>query len=473
MQVFNDLVRNKDPDASKPLYAFLITRPSCNSRWHALIEDAYQGKNIEEVSICFPGGQGAVNALPEFADESEAPGESDEEDHGMGDSEDVGGNVEEPIQYPHQDATASGNDEDNLVDDEQFNQELDEYVVIVDEGSEAEGGLDEPDGDGFEAQSPDSREAANATVQLDSVAQPGRSEETVDDQNDATAGQDDVGDGHGASLEGEDGDEGNVEEERDVHSPPQDGNSADFFAHPCYKPEICFCKTCLEEASVKDEEEEADFRLESFGLMEAARMRAAQEKSPARAHPCSRHAYHISDASVSYSITTAADNLPKVLEVSETHGAYLDTETDAANVIVNDPSISDSHAAFDADEVDETKVTYDTSATATLDGDEHADNFNGDFDFDADIGQGLEEPDSIPAEANAGDLDEIDWRDYAGQGDEDVPQESTAASAKRPRSDEDDTADAEHEHGKHDHVPFLGYKRLTFIADVKRRRSDA
>ncbi|KAG7116597.1 hypothetical protein HYQ45_015982 [Verticillium longisporum] len=84
-----------------------------------------------------------------------------------------------------------------------------------------------------------------------------------------------------------------------------------------------------------------------------------------------------------------------------------------------------------------------TSATATLDGDE-VDDLGAEIDLTADIPQDGETTNGN-SEHGPNDLEEIDWRDFPGDGDDEVSHESTSVSGKRPRTDEDDLLGAEDE----------------------------
>ncbi|CRK39032.1 hypothetical protein BN1723_000598 [Verticillium longisporum] len=84
-----------------------------------------------------------------------------------------------------------------------------------------------------------------------------------------------------------------------------------------------------------------------------------------------------------------------------------------------------------------------TSATATLDGDEVYD-LGAEIDLTADIPQDGETINGN-SEHGPNDLEEIDWRDFPGDGDDEVSHESTSVSGKRPRTDEDDLLGAEDE----------------------------
>ncbi|KAG6040529.1 hypothetical protein E4U41_000242 [Claviceps citrina] len=53
IELFDVLVRNQDPDNTRPLYTYLFTRPSTSKRLDFLMESAAEGKGLEEVIHLF------------------------------------------------------------------------------------------------------------------------------------------------------------------------------------------------------------------------------------------------------------------------------------------------------------------------------------------------------------------------------------------------------------------------------------
>lgn len=437
MQVFNDLVRNKDPEASRPLYAYLITRPKCSSRWQSLIEDAYQGKNIDEVSIYFPMDPGTAEKEMDLSEDADESAEGEVDDMTMGeyftadavDEGDEAAHVDLAVEYDEMTVPTGGQPEDKLEpaqedfvtnDDDDDTEQAGEVMPEPDQRSEAESS----------ARSPDETEDSGVASQV------------APDEEEGNEAADSV---HASEAEGDGTTHG--EQPDDLQD---DGNSAHFLERSCYAPEICFCASCLDMATDLSFREESNFRLQRFGLSEAARIRAAFEvdgsgATPPYEQPHSRHAHHISDLSISFSFATTADARteapnPTLVEAAATYDGGLEGNDNI----------------FDLGQTTKDNELSETSGTATLDGDDHPHDFSADIDFNADLGRDLD-MDVAPATGQAGELDEIDWRDYAGQDDGDDVPDVTATTAKRPRSDEDDAADAEDGQGSRFHYSVLSH----------------
>jgi hypothetical protein len=168
---------------------------------------------------------------------------------------------------------------------------------------------------------------------------------------------------------------------------------------------------------------------------------------------------------MSFSFSTTADG--KLEAANEAAAA-----TDAAHA-PDEELDPDSNDIFGLGEPAPDNQLSETSGTATLEGDngDEPNDFGTDIDFNADISRDLEH-DVAPATVQDGELDEIDWRDYAGQDEGDDVLDVASTSAKRPRSDEDDAADAENGQGL-SCMPFCVATVLTRVVDPKRHRSEA
>ncbi|CAH0043112.1 unnamed protein product [Clonostachys solani] len=53
LEIFDMLVKNQDPDGTRTLYTYLITKPNPPKRWEALLESAASGQGLEEVMHIF------------------------------------------------------------------------------------------------------------------------------------------------------------------------------------------------------------------------------------------------------------------------------------------------------------------------------------------------------------------------------------------------------------------------------------
>lgn len=53
LEVFDLLVKNQDPDGSRGLYTYLLTKPSATKRFELLVESAAAGRGLGDVAHCF------------------------------------------------------------------------------------------------------------------------------------------------------------------------------------------------------------------------------------------------------------------------------------------------------------------------------------------------------------------------------------------------------------------------------------
>ncbi|TDZ51765.1 hypothetical protein CTRI78_v007329 [Colletotrichum trifolii] len=344
ISVFDSLVKNQDPDASKPLYANLLTRPNCKKRWLSLVDDAYNGKGLDEVGYFFASQAHSELAEPEILDDE--PGMVGEEDNA--------------------DASAWPN---SPVESEHSDEDVTDHSVI--DGQD-------PAGD---------QTVENQPAVYDAVE--------VDQAND---------DGGGAIEE--------AAANEDENPAAIDGET--------FQSEL----DIVEDANMETDEVDPNISL--------------TDQSAAMENP--EAAPNSTGINVDEPRPLREENVPEIdhlnpLVTWETEPADL-LDTGADEQPLNDQNNATFANQF-IDTVDDTsasKVTPNTSATSTLNGDEVTVD-NNDLDLNADI---LDNEDACArAVTQPDELEEIDWREFPGQGDDEIPQ-SPPVAGKRQRSDVDD-----------------------------------
>ncbi|KAK1640505.1 hypothetical protein BDP81DRAFT_164529 [Colletotrichum phormii] len=332
ISVFDSLVRNQNADASKPLYAYLTTRPNCKKRWLSLVDDAYNGKGLDEISYYFASR--AQSEVPDIMDdEPDLIGEEDNADAAA---------------WP-QSPAESGHGEHNLDDAEGENEEINEDDDVGD-GITGEDDIQSQNATGEDSLQPDESAISMPDVEATMVD----TEASLMDESTAVADMSVV----------EDAD---VEDATEDQQPQENGEAA---------PEI-----------------------------------------------------HESD--------------PLALETQE--AAALSTAADVQNIFDDaDAAIIADQIVDHANESSAEKVTPNTSATSTLNGDEEVT-----YENELDLNAELPDTEDLGPEVTVEDdgLAEIDWREFSGQGDDEITVESPSASGKRQRSDVDDLLDAEAQQG--------------------------
>ncbi|EWY86693.1 hypothetical protein FOYG_11119 [Fusarium oxysporum NRRL 32931] len=130
LEIFDLLVKNQDPDGSRPLYAYLFTKPNAEKRFEYLVESATAGKGLDEVIHLFETPMTAGTSMLETAatidgvheelDEFDSP--IDDEHHSEIDEAE---NEDEYLEGEHANPDATGSEgqefKDQEVDDHEVN----------------------------------------------------------------------------------------------------------------------------------------------------------------------------------------------------------------------------------------------------------------------------------------------------------------------------------------------------------------
>ncbi|KAF4816839.1 hypothetical protein CGCTS75_v012516 [Colletotrichum tropicale] len=454
ISVFDSLVKNQDADASKPLYALLVTRPNCKKRWLSLVDDAYNGKGLDEVSYYFASQAQSEMAEPEILDDE--PGMVGEDDNA------------DATAWPDSPAESEHGDQDDAQA-----QDLDEDVPSALEEAANE---DDDVGTGI-AEEDDDATKVDDTVTVDESAFDAALTAVVEDlDGEATMVDTDINLlDESTVVVDTDVVESNpmteVMEDQEPQTSGENGNPDSSLSDPCFYPQFCLCVEC---ASAYTTDDMADNDYAYASLVRNTRQTAQNHQStqfhvlslevPLEGFPRSqiRHLHSRSDVSMAFSSTNADDSfqVPEIDDSNPLVNTDAEDGVDLLNAVENDPqwpNDEDSAALVDqiveaTDEHATNKVTPNTSATSTLNGDEVTYE-NNELDVNADVGENdINENDGADVEGQDDELEEIDWREFPGQGDDEVS-ESPAVVGKRPRSDVDDLLDDEAE------------------KDVKRRRS--
>ncbi|EFQ28490.1 hypothetical protein CGRA01v4_07327 [Colletotrichum graminicola] len=339
ISVFDSLVKNQNPNASKPLYAYLSTRPNCKKRWLSLVDDAYNGKGLDEISFYFASR--AHSEAPEILDdEADLIGEEDNADAAAW------------PRSPRESERGDLNEDETQDETVETNEDINEYDD-VDDGINGDG------------------DAESQSALNEDPIQPGAS--VVDD----------------------------------VDVEPTMVNNG---AAPMDESNIAADVDTAEDAGVVD----------------------MGDQSP------EHHGENAPEVDASNPLVWDAEEAD-AFNAGEDAQAFPEDEdlTHSLNQIAQ---------GVDVNPTD--KVTPNTSATSTLNGDEEA-TYDNELDLNADLPEN--EIDGAEVHGQDDELAEIDWREFPGQGD-DVAK-SPSISGKRQRSDVDDMLDDEAQ------------------KDVKRRRS--
>lgn len=396
LEIFDLLVKNQDPDGSRPLYAYLFTKPNAEKRFEYLVESATAGKGLDEVIHLFETPMTAGTSMLETA--ATIDGVHEELDE-----------FDSPIDDEHHSGIDEAENEDEYLEDEHANPN-----AIGSEGQE------------FKDQEVDGQQGSN---------QDGHDEDDGDNINVATETQIEISvNAPGAgSEEPEAVDEDGLEQNGKATSSSSTSLS-------CYYPDFCLCAPCVAEYVDDHNKDEAEFRKTV-----KRNYRTMQILSPKvqylRPHQ-SKHHRSLSDFSTTYSFNNTDEFTPARAdsEIDPFANFELDEEAEFnGDIALEENTEAQDEVNADAEPEPLHAQTHDTSTTTTLQEEEEASSFN------VDLGEASATVETAEKrKTDDDDLDEIDWRDEHEP--EDQAPSTPSAAGKRPRGDDDD-GNAEDEQG--------------------------
>ncbi|KAL0931686.1 conserved glutamic acid-rich protein [Colletotrichum truncatum] len=438
ISVFDSLVKNQDPEASKPLYALLVTRPNCKKRWLSLVDDAYNGKGLDEVSYYFASQAHSEADEPDIMDD--LTGMIGEEDNA------------DATAWPNSPGESARDDQEDGQGQEQDQLEEDKFNKDADVGASNA----EEDEDATQVHDPAGDDTLNQEVivtdDLDAETTMVDTDFSLMDESTAVADIDLVGN---SMID--------LMEDQEPQTSDRNGKSGSSLVTPCFYPQPCICNLCVSPFTTERVVEDSNVAYAS--PIQMTREDARHNRQTLLGFPhldgpvdvISHSRFHHShsaalDSSMGFSLITNADNSIQVTEIEASHSfASGDTEeADLHNAVEDDqhwPDGEDDTAAVGqitegTNEGSADKVTpNNTSATSTLSGDDTTYEHN-ELDLNIDM------PENEGTGTNTGvdndELAEIDWREFPGQGDNEVS-ESPLVAGKRPRSVADDLLEEEAE----------------------------
>ncbi|VZH96851.1 unnamed protein product [Fusarium fujikuroi] len=402
LEIFDLLVKNQDPDGSRPLYAYLFTKPNAEKRFEYLVESATAGKGLDEVIHLFETPMTAGTSMLETA--ATIDGVHEELDE-----------FDSPIDDEHHSNIDEAENEDEYLEDEHANP-----TVIGSEDQESKdqevNGQQASNQDGHD----DDRDNINVITETQIEISVNASAVDLEDPEAAvdslTAADED-------SLE-------------------QNGKATSFSSTflCCYYPEFCLCAPCVAEYVENHNKDEAEFRKtvkRNYGTM--------QILSPKVQYLCSRQSKHhrsLSDFSTTYSFNNTDEFTPARAdsEIDPFANFELDEEAEFnGDVALEENTEIQDEVNADAEPEPLHAQTNDTSTTTTLQEEEEASTFNVDLGVESATLETVEK-----RKTDDDDLDEIDWRDEHEP--EDQAPNTPLAAGKRARGDDDDV-NAEDEQG--------------------------
>lgn len=131
-EIFDQLAKNQEPDIARTLYTNLVLRPHPSKRLEMLIDEAFNGKGLDEVIYCFQPNVG----------EQQAHGDGDEEMYESSDNDDAPSAEAEDEDASPDEGHSDGADGEDANDGESQAEDQDDNVV---EAGDADAG--DADGD--------------------------------------------------------------------------------------------------------------------------------------------------------------------------------------------------------------------------------------------------------------------------------------------------------------------------------------
>lgn len=408
LEIFDLLVKNQDPDGSRPLYAYLFTKPNAEKRFEYLVESATAGKGLDEVIHLFETPMTAGTSMLETAatidgvheelDEFDSP--IDDEHHSEIDEAE---NEDEYLEGEHANPDATGSEGQEFKD-----QEVDDHEVNSQQANNQDGHY-EDDQDNINV-------ATDTQIEISVNASAVNLEDPETAVDSLTAADED-------GLE-------------------QNGKATSLFSTflCCYYPDFCLCAPCVSAYVENHNKDEAEFRKTvkcNYGTMQIL----SPKVQYLRPHQ-SKHHRSLSDFSTTYSFNNTDEFIPARAdsEIDPFANFELDEEAEFnGDVALGENTETQDEVNVDAEPEPLHAQTNDTSTTTTLQEEEEASSFNVDLGVASATVETAEK-----SKTDDDDLDEIDWRDEHEP--EDQAPSTPSAAGKRARGDDDDV-DAEDEQG--------------------------
>ncbi|KAF5579549.1 hypothetical protein FPCIR_11083 [Fusarium pseudocircinatum] len=401
LEIFDLLVKNQDPDGSRPLYAYLFTKPNAEKRFEYLVESATAGKGLDEVIHLFETPMTAGTSMLETA--ATIDGVHEELDE-----------FDSPIDDEHHSNIDEAENEDEYLEDEHANPN-----AIGSEGQESKGQeVDDHEVDGQQASNQDGhdeddRDIINVATQTQieiSVNAPAVGSEDLKTAVDSLTAVDEDG----------------LEQNGKATS-----SSSTFLS--CYYPDFCLCAPCVAEYVEDHNKDEAEFRKtvkRNYGTMQIL----SPKVQYLRSHQ-SKHHRSLSDFSTTYSFNNTDEFIPARADSDIDPFANFELDEEAefnGDIALEENTETQDEVNADAEPEPLHAQTNDTSTTTTLQEEvEEASSFN------VDLGEASATVETAEKrKTDDDDLDEIDWRDEHEP--EDQAPSTPSAAGKRPRGDDDD-----------------------------------
>ncbi|KAF5641216.1 hypothetical protein F52700_3400 [Fusarium sp. NRRL 52700] len=395
LEIFDLLVKNQDPDGSRPLYAYLFTKHNAEKRFEYLVDSATAGKGLDEVIHLFETPMTAGISILETA--ATIDGVHEELDE-----------FDSPIDNEHHNDIDEAENEDDYLEDNHANP-----TAIGSEGQE------------FKDHEVNGQQASN---------QNGPDEDDRDNINVATETQIEIS--VNASVVDLEDPEAAVDSTTaaDEDGLEQNGKATSFSSTflCCYYPDFCLCAPCVAKYIEDHKKDEAEFRKTVKRNYETI-----QILSPKVQHlrSCqSKHHRSLSDFSTTYSFNNTDEFTPARAEseIDPFANLELDEEAEeAGDVALEKNTETQDEVNADVEPEPLHAQTNDTSTTTTLQEEEEASSFN------LDLGVASATVETAEKRNTDDDtLDEIDWRDEH-EPDDQAPSTPSAAG-KRARGDDDD-----------------------------------
>lgn len=460
LDLHNRLVELDDGSTSHELYLYLDARPSCLHRFNELTNGAEEGKGLSQLAVYYEDASTDVPADEDEEDQLEGLQDIDSDDISISES-----HYEQPGVVDETRPTEQSYNPFRVTETQLYAVEAAPFSGLAEESAEKNASI----ANTLEAHTIDG-ETGKAVV-ASGEDQDGLDLEATDILGDAPADEnmqgtisgldeardvatEEVGEGYEVGGDDEDnlttGEDVEVEENVDVleedsretHDPTDGEKTSLYKSSECSAPRICYCDECMS----------SEPSSPSLQTMFPTDVRLP---SPVPAH-------QLAGDSVS-AITSSASGFPKATDSESfiTDPSSFPFKQTKANLRPQDHDAAENDDYLDLgnDDVDTTDdkplediehsgtpglVTQDSSATETLDGDDHG---NGDgapvAQEPADASRAVDfsnQPDIDPSE---NELDEIDWKE--GEDDEDdvadhnpTDLSPSSISAKRSRREDED-----------------------------------
>lgn len=495
------LLEFDDGSESHELYLYLDARPSCLHRFDELTKGAQEGLGLSHLALYYEDASTDMPADEDEEDQYEGPRDIYSDDVSLNES------IDEQQEDSHKDRQAEQSFNPFSITEAQRHA-IETAPSVAEEGGEKNSpsadrvgahGIDDGTGDtglvpgedqdGLDLDATDDMDYVPIDEDLQGTmsgldeAKDVATEELGEDYGDGGDDEDAAND----EIVGEEGDTIVLEEDSREKHDPTDGKKPSFYkSSECSAPQVCCCDECM------SSEPTSPYLRGGLSTNLGLASQVSGYLLPRDGYSGAQHEACAIRDSIGCTPLAARDLETFITDPS----SFLFKENNTANLHFQDHDAAENDDYLDIGNVDDNvdtadnqpyeyaehavtpgPITHDSSATATLDGDDHGNEDGAHVAHDlVDASHAVEASNQPDADPSQNELDEIDWKEEGEDDEDDVADQNStdpslsSISVKRSRQEDEDNDGPGDESSKSWYRRSLRM-RANMLSAVKRRRT--